>query len=115
MSDFIAETVRGKTLDEWLGLLRENDQQYGPVNRTFEELAADPHLQARKMLLDVTHPVTGKQRYEPGFALKFSRTPAGADPGARRSWGRIPRPSCASWAYDDDQHRGAQRRPASTA
>ena len=46
------------------------------MNRTIEELAADPHLQAREMLLDVTHPVTGRQRYEPGFALKFSRTPA---------------------------------------
>ena len=76
MAAAITEAVRGKTLDEWLGLLRENDQQYGPVNRTIEELAADPHLQAREMLLDVTHPVTGKQRYEPGFALKFSRTPA---------------------------------------
>ena len=76
MFSHIAEVVRGKTLSEWLDALRENDQQYGPVNQTIQDLAADPHLKAREMLLEVTHPVTGKHRYEPGFALKFSRTPA---------------------------------------
>lgn len=76
MHTTIAQTIKTKPLGHWLEALRENDQQYGPVNRTVQDLAADPHLEAREMLLKVTHPVTGKERYEPGFALKFSRTPA---------------------------------------
>ena len=73
---FFRKFFKGKTLAEWLPVLNEHDLQFGPVNRTVEELRADPHLQARGMVLEVKDPRTGDVKYEPGFALKFSQTPA---------------------------------------
>ncbi len=66
-----------KTLAEWTEILAENDIQFGPVNRTVDEMRSDPHLQSRDMVLEVQDPRTGAPRYEPGFALKFADTPAG--------------------------------------
>ena len=76
MFAYIRDLVAQRTLDEWLEALEENDQQFGPVNASIEEVARDPHLRARNMVLEVDHPVTGKKRYEAGFGMKFSRTPA---------------------------------------
>lgn len=81
MLAFFRQYFKGKTLTEWLQVLRENDLQFGPLNRTIEEMAADPHLRAREMVLETTHPVTGARSYEPGFAFKFSATPASVHRG----------------------------------
>ena len=70
------ETFRSKTQKEWLKVLKESDVQFGPVNRTVKAVANDPHNRARETVLEVTNPVTGEKAYEPGFALKFSKTPA---------------------------------------
>lgn len=66
-----------KDLREWARILEEANLEFGPVNRTEEELKADPHLKARQMIIETIDPFTQKQRSEPGFALKFGRTPGG--------------------------------------
>lgn len=69
-------TFRSRSLAEWRAILTERDIEFGAVNRTTAELAADPHIRAREMVIEVTNPLTGAIQAEPGFALKFSRTPA---------------------------------------
>ena len=76
MFAYFHDLFKTRTLEEWMPLLAEHDLQYGPVNRTLEELSEDPHIKARKMLLQVTSPTTGSTALEPGFAYKFSQTPA---------------------------------------
>ncbi len=80
VKDEMFATFRGffkqKTLAEWVPLLMEADLQFGPVNTTVEQLRDDPHLKAREMILELSHPSSDAKIYEPGFALKFSKTPA---------------------------------------
>ncbi|MDE3074054.1 MAG: CoA transferase [Chloroflexota bacterium] len=64
-----------RTLAEWRTALQTVDTAFGPVNRTTAELLADPHIKARGMVIELTDPLTGEPTYEPGFPLKFSRTP----------------------------------------
>lgn len=67
---------KDKSLAEWMDILHDHDIQFGPVNRTEEELSSDPHLQAREMVLEAINPVSGDRQLEPGFPFKFSRTKA---------------------------------------
>ena len=76
MFAFVREFFKGKTLQEWMVVLKENDLQYGPLNRTIEELRADPHILARDMVIEVKDPRDGTKQYQPGFAMKFSDTAA---------------------------------------
>jgi len=63
----------GRTRDEWLELMRDEDICVGPVN-SVEEVLADPHILHRGMILEVEHPVEGKIP-QIGFPIKFSETP----------------------------------------
>lgn len=62
-----------RRMDEWLTLLIEADIPCAPVN-TIDQVLADPHVQARGMVLEVPHPTAGKVRLV-GSPLKLSRTP----------------------------------------
>jgi crotonobetainyl-CoA:carnitine CoA-transferase CaiB-like acyl-CoA transferase len=71
-----------RLIEEWTCHLDKHDasqvlQQAGiaaaPVMRC-SEIISDPHIDARGFCEEVTHPVTGTQRYH-GFPVKFSATP----------------------------------------
>jgi len=67
------EIMAGKSSDEWAGLLEENAVPFTPIN-TLDKVANDPHVLAREMIVDVEHPVAGKQKL-PGIPIKLSKTP----------------------------------------
>ncbi len=59
---------------DWLLELRQAGLPCAPIN-TLPEVFADPHTQARQLILEVDHPTAGKVRMT-GFPYKFSTTPA---------------------------------------
>lgn len=69
MKDLFAAVVKGRSLDEWLGVFEGVDACVGPV-RTYREALDDPHLRARGTYLDRDGVA------EPAPAPRFSRTPA---------------------------------------
>ena len=73
---FFRANFKTRTKEEWFNILKEHDIQFGPVNRTIEEVVSDPQNRARDMVLEITNPRTGQRIYQPGFVLKFSQTPA---------------------------------------
>jgi crotonobetainyl-CoA:carnitine CoA-transferase CaiB-like acyl-CoA transferase len=58
---------------EWLRALDQAGVPAGPI-RNVLEMHADPHTQAREMVVEVDHPRAGKVKTL-GHPLKFSRTP----------------------------------------
>jgi crotonobetainyl-CoA:carnitine CoA-transferase CaiB-like acyl-CoA transferase len=75
MFEFVRSFFKTRPLSDWIDILKREDIAFAPVNRTVEELAADPQLAEREMLRETVDPVTGETSLEPGLALKFSRTP----------------------------------------
>jgi crotonobetainyl-CoA:carnitine CoA-transferase CaiB-like acyl-CoA transferase len=60
----------------WLERLDAHDIPCGPIN-TYDEVARDPQIVARNMVLDTDHPTLGRLRTL-GSPLKLSDTPATA-------------------------------------
>ncbi|MBR0661504.1 MULTISPECIES: CaiB/BaiF CoA transferase family protein [Neoroseomonas] len=58
---------------EWLAKLEEAKITSGPIN-TAADVEADPHIQARGMIIDVPHHAAGKVRV-PASPLRLSATP----------------------------------------
>lgn len=75
MFEFFHKSFGEKTRQEWLDLLEENDNQFGPVNTTVEEIITDPHNQARDMIIEVLNQVTGENQQQAGLVMKLSETP----------------------------------------
>lgn len=69
----IARWVSERTVDEVMGLLMEHGVPCGPV-KTIPEVAEDPHVWARDMLVEVDYPDMGKVPLS-GLAIKLSHTP----------------------------------------
>jgi crotonobetainyl-CoA:carnitine CoA-transferase CaiB-like acyl-CoA transferase len=69
----IEAVIRTRSRDEWYDLLVKADVCVGKVYDV-EEMAKDPQVQARQMIVDVEHPVHGRVR-EFGIAIKMSETP----------------------------------------
>ncbi len=67
------EIFRSRTRDEWFDYLSQWDICVGKVYE-FDELASDPQLVHRKMILELDHPKFGKVR-QPGISIKLSQTP----------------------------------------
>ena len=67
-----------RTVDEICAALQEAGVPAAPV-RTIPEVAQDPHLWQREMLVKVDDPVAGEM-YVPGATIKLSRTPARVGP-----------------------------------
>ena len=57
----------------WMATLEANGIPCGPIN-TYEQVFADPHIQARSMIVLTEHPTLGAIRTL-GSPLKLSRTP----------------------------------------
>ncbi|MFC1984775.1 CaiB/BaiF CoA transferase family protein [Chloroflexota bacterium] len=72
-SDWLDKWAAEKTVDEIMNQCAEAGVPCGRVN-TLPEVAADPHVRAREMLVEVEHPGVGKVPLV-GIPFKLSRTP----------------------------------------
>jgi formyl-CoA transferase len=61
LAAILAEIVRTAPRSEWLAKLEANDVPAGPINR-FDEVFADPGVQALGMVRTVRHPTAGEMR-----------------------------------------------------
>ncbi|HRW00103.1 MAG TPA: CoA transferase, partial [Aminobacteriaceae bacterium] len=66
-------TVR-QTTEYWLSILEKNHVPCGPIN-DMAHVVNDPQVLARKMIVDVLHPIAGATKI-PGVPIKFSETPS---------------------------------------
>jgi len=82
-------TFREKTQAEWLALLDGVDICFGPVN-SIAEMAADPQVRHREMIVTIDDPARGTQRTL-GIPIKLSETP-----------GRIRTPPAAFGEHTDE-------------
>lgn len=73
MFDFFRRKFRERTRDQWFAELRQHDICVAPVY-SLDEVFADPHVQARGMIVELPHPEFGPVR-QVGIAPKFSATP----------------------------------------
>ncbi|HVP04587.1 MAG TPA: CaiB/BaiF CoA-transferase family protein [Dehalococcoidia bacterium] len=71
--DYMRRKFKEKTRDEWFEELRQFDICVGPV-LSLDEVFANPHVQARQMMIELDHPELGKVK-QVGIAAKFSETP----------------------------------------
>ena len=67
------EIFQTRTRDEWFDVLAQTDICVGKVY-DYDELAHDPHLQARQMFLQFEHPEVGPVT-QVGISVKLSDTP----------------------------------------
>jgi formyl-CoA transferase len=63
----MAQIMLQKTLAEWVAIFREHRVAGGPATPP-EELAEDPHLRERGIIVELSHPVAGSLRM-PGSPL----------------------------------------------
>jgi crotonobetainyl-CoA:carnitine CoA-transferase CaiB-like acyl-CoA transferase len=66
------EIMPRKTTAEWLDILRSRKLWAGPIY-SYADVAADPHVKARGMIVSVEHPTAGTLRL-PAVPLRFSRS-----------------------------------------
>jgi CoA:oxalate CoA-transferase len=73
VEDELKKIFLTRTRDEWFDYLIKNDVPVAKVY-TLEEVASDPQILHRKMILELDHPKHGKVK-QPGIAIKLSETP----------------------------------------
>src|SRR5437879_6503304 len=79
LSDLLAEVIKIEPpVEEIWAALGEAGVPVGPV-RTIPEVARDPHLWDRQMLVKMDDPVAGEM-YLPGVTIKMSKTPGRIGP-----------------------------------
>ena len=71
--DFLAETFKKKTRDEWFEFLKEKDIAVGKVY-SLDEVMTDPQITSRGMLVEVVGP-GGVRVKQPGISIRMSDTP----------------------------------------
>lgn len=59
----LQELFSTRTLAEWVALAAEHDIAMGPANQGVAEMAADPQIQARELIVQGAHPVAGPFTY----------------------------------------------------
>lgn len=69
----VEEWVKSRSVDEVVTRLVEGGVPVAPV-LTVDKTVADPHVQAREMIVEVDYPQAGKCKM-PNFPVKFSGTP----------------------------------------
>ncbi|HEX2173783.1 MAG TPA: CaiB/BaiF CoA-transferase family protein [Dehalococcoidia bacterium] len=72
----IATAIAGKDRDEWFEILSQTDICVGKVY-SLDEVPNDPHLRARRMIIELDHPEFGKVP-QAGIPMKLSDTPGEA-------------------------------------
>ena len=78
------DIFRARTAEEWVEYLGQWDVCVSKVNN-IDELADDPQIRYRNMILELDHPKFGKVQH-PGISIKLSKTPGsvrrfGPNPG----------------------------------
>jgi len=73
LEPIITKAMKVKTNREWVEELEQMDIPCGPVN-TIDQVASDPQVAARDMIVDVHHPEAGAFKVV-NTPFKFSRTP----------------------------------------
>jgi crotonobetainyl-CoA:carnitine CoA-transferase CaiB-like acyl-CoA transferase len=71
----VEQTLARRTTAEWVEALAHADIPFAPVN-SFDDLIADPHLQAVGFWHEFDHPTEGRLRAA-GIPVRFSGTPGG--------------------------------------
>jgi formyl-CoA transferase len=74
LAERIEEVTRQRPRAHWLALFEANEIPSGPIN-DYAQVFADPHVNAREMVVDIDHPKLGAMKAL-GSAIKFSATPA---------------------------------------
>ena len=80
LEPILNEAMKTKTTQEWVTELEQLGIPCGPVNR-IDQVANDPQIKARDMLIEVQHPVAGTFKVV-NTPFKFSRTPCKAERAA---------------------------------
>ncbi|RJP67329.1 MAG: CoA transferase [Candidatus Abyssobacteria bacterium SURF_17] len=89
LKEEITKIFKGRTMDEWLSLLRDHDTCIERVN-TVAEAMNDPQMRHREMVVEIDHPTEGRIKAM-GIPIKMSDTPGRVD--------RLPAP-----AYGEHTH-----------
>src|ERR671915_2015355 len=76
----LESALKGRDTDDWTQALQAEGVPVGPIN-DYGEVLEDPHTHARRMIVEIEHPIEGTIR-SLGIPLKLSETP-----------GRIARPA----------------------
>ena len=109
IGDFLSETFRSKSRDEWFELLKDRDISVGKVY-TLDEVLEDPQLVGRGMVVDVETPEDGPIK-QPGIAIHMSETP-----GKIRTTGPVTgqhtREILVGLGYTEEQIRSLQQQEA---
>ncbi len=74
LEPILTEAMKAKTTQEWLEELEQVGIPCGPVN-TIDQVAADPQVAAREMVVTVHHPKAGSFKVT-NTPVKLSRTPS---------------------------------------
>ena len=69
----IESVMAGEPRDHWLARLETHGVPCGPIN-TYADVMADPHIQARDLVVDTDHPTLGRIKTL-GTPVKLSDTP----------------------------------------
>lgn len=74
LKKILEERTKKNTSAHWLEVFDRVNVPNGPIN-TIAQVVTDPQVVARRMIVDVVHPVAGAMKI-PGVPIKFSDTPA---------------------------------------
>jgi CoA:oxalate CoA-transferase len=74
LKEILEERTMKNTSEHWLAEFEKAHVPSGPIN-DIAHVVNDPQVLARKMIVDVVHPVAGVMKI-PGVPVKFSDTPA---------------------------------------
>ncbi len=77
LEPILTDAMKLKTTQEWVEELEKVSIPCGPVN-TIDQVASDPQIAARDMIVDVNHAEAGTFRVV-NTPFKFSRTPCGPE------------------------------------
>lgn len=74
LKEILEDRITKNTAGHWLAEFDKANVPSGPIN-DIAHVVSDPQVLARKMIVDVIHPVAGAMKI-PGVPIKFSETPA---------------------------------------
>ena len=77
LSPILSDIMRQRTTDAWIHALEKIGVPCGPIN-TIDKVVNHPQIQAREMITQVMHQVTGAVGV-PGIPIKLSDTPGHVD------------------------------------
>ena len=75
--ELLEELFRTRKTADWLALLENAGIPCGPIT-TVDEVANDPHIGFREMIVSTRHPIAGEVKMA-GVPIKMSRTPGAVD------------------------------------